>query len=141
VIRERILIDAGPIVAILATADAAHRDCVAASREYAPPFFTSWAVLAEVAWLLKSASGGIPSLMRLLSGGLIVPLELDAAAPTAIAELAVKYADLHPDLADLTLVYLAEREGIETVFTLDRRDFTVYRSPRRQSFRLIPQCN
>jgi uncharacterized protein len=138
VIRERILIDAGPIVAILATADASHAGCVATSREYAPPFFTSWTVLTEVAWLLKRTDGGIPSLMQLLSGGLIVPLELDAAAPAAISDLAIKYADLHPDLADLTLVYLAEREGIETVFTLDRRDFTIYRNPRRQAFRLIP---
>jgi predicted nucleic acid-binding protein len=138
VTRERILIDASPIVAILATADAAHAGCVEASRKYAPPFFTSWAVLTEAAWLLKRADGGIPSLMRLLGGGLIVPLDLDAGAFNAIANLAVKYSDLNPDLADLTLVYLAEREGIETVFTLDRRDFTVYRSLRRQAFRLIP---
>ena len=137
-IRDRILIDAGPIVAILAQADAAHEDCITKSREYAPPFFTSWAVLAEAAWLLRGIPDGIPQLMDLLSRGLIVCQSLDVDAATTIADLARTYADLRPDLADLTLIYLAGRDGIETVFTLDRRDFTVYRDRRGQAFRLVP---
>jgi len=63
---------------------------------------------------------------------------LDANAGPAIAELAFSYADLRPDLADLTLDYVAGRDGFQTVFTLDRRDFTVYRDRRGQAFKLIP---
>ena len=40
-------------------------------------------------------------------------------------------------LADLTLVYVAGRDDIETVFSLDRRDLTVYRDRRRRPFKLI----
>lgn len=48
-----------------------------------------------------------------------------------------KYRDLPMDLADATLVHVAEREGIQQVFTLDRRHFGAYRIGRR-SFAIIP---
>jgi predicted nucleic acid-binding protein len=41
-------------------------------------------------------------------------------------------------LADASLVYLANREGIETMFTLDRRDFGALRLARGKKLRLIP---
>ena len=41
-------------------------------------------------------------------------------------------------LADAALLYLAEREKIDTIFTLDRRDFSVYRSSRKRAFRVVP---
>jgi uncharacterized protein len=50
-----------------------------------------------------------------------------------------KYASLQPQFTDAMLVYLANRENIETIFTLDRRDFSVYRSARKKPFRLLPQ--
>jgi predicted nucleic acid-binding protein len=49
-----------------------------------------------------------------------------------------EYEDIRPQLADAALVYLAEREGIDTIFTLDRRDFGVYRSARKRPFRIVP---
>jgi hypothetical protein len=49
-----------------------------------------------------------------------------------------RYSDLRPQLADLSLLYLAQRERIGTVFTLDRRDFTVFRDHRGRAFNLIP---
>jgi len=138
VIRDRILIDAGPIVALLAKDDAAHEVCVKKSREYEPPFYTTWPVMTEAAWLLRRVSGGIPKLMGLVSQELLVCLELDTDSGPLIAELALTYADLRPDLADLTLVYVAGRDGFETIFSLDRRDFSVYRDRRGQPFTLIP---
>jgi predicted nucleic acid-binding protein len=41
-------------------------------------------------------------------------------------------------LANAALVYLADREGIDTIFTLDRRDFGVYRSTQKRAFRIVP---
>ncbi len=49
-----------------------------------------------------------------------------------------RYEDLDPQLADACLVYLAHRESIDTVFTLDRRDFSVYRASLRKPFHLVP---
>jgi hypothetical protein len=50
-----------------------------------------------------------------------------------------RYASVAPDLADATLVYLAERLHINTVFTLDRRDFSIYRIGKNRAFRLLPE--
>jgi hypothetical protein len=56
-----------------------------------------------------------------------------------IAALHAQYADLSPQLADLALVHLAQRDGLDTIFTLDRRDFAVYRRKGRSGFRLLPE--
>lgn len=60
-----------------------------------------------------------------------------------VRTLMEKYADHPMDLADASLVHVAERDGIRTVFTLDRRDFAAYRIARRPpakptSFRILP---
>jgi predicted nucleic acid-binding protein len=49
-----------------------------------------------------------------------------------------KYADLNPQLADASLLYLADREQINSIFTLDRRDFSVYRNRHDRPFILLP---
>jgi len=46
--------------------------------------------------------------------------------------------NLRPQLADATIVYLAEREGIDTIFTLDRRDFSVFRVSMNRAINIIP---
>jgi predicted nucleic acid-binding protein len=53
-------------------------------------------------------------------------------------ELMRKYRDLPMDVADAALVAVAEREGITRVFTLDRRDFEVYRPAKIGRFSLVP---
>jgi predicted nucleic acid-binding protein len=63
---------------------------------------------------------------------------LTAADMPGIAAILAKYRDPGLQLADASLVHLANREGIETMFTLDRRDFSVLRLANRRKFRLIP---
>jgi hypothetical protein len=64
---------------------------------------------------------------------------LNGAEAVAIAQILNRYSGLQPQLADASLVYLAERENINTIFTLDRRDFSVYRAARKRAFRIIPE--
>jgi hypothetical protein len=137
--RERILIDAGPLVAILASDDAYHEQCLAEAAKHDPPFFTTWAVLTEVAWLLRAQSGSIPRLVGLVSQGLIVAENLDAGSAAGIGKLAEAYADLRPDLGDLTLIQLVDSDDSTRIFTLDRRDFNVYRDRLGRPFPLIPE--
>lgn len=136
---NRVLIDTGPLVALLNERDAAHGRCAAAVRDLPQPMITSWAVLAEAAWLLRSEHDGLIRLLALLDGGVIQCPEIDSGASRKLIELAEKYADLSPQLADLTLLWLSEEEGIETIFTLDRRDFSVYRKAGGQPFSLLPE--
>jgi hypothetical protein len=137
--RKRILIDAGPLVAILAADDAHHNRCLAEAEKHQPPFFTTWAILTEVAWLLRAQSTSIPQLMALIARGLIVAENLGPGAASEIGELADAYADLRPDLGDLTLIQLVGNDDSTSIFTLDRRDFNVYRDRLGRPFPLIPE--
>lgn len=65
-------------------------------------------------------------------------MALDADDGPRMRELMRKYRDLPMDLADAALVRLAEREGLRRVFTIDRRDFSVYRPARIDRFSIIP---
>jgi len=55
-----------------------------------------------------------------------------------IRELLRKYADRPMDLADAALIRIAEREGIRKIFTVDKKDFAVYRIHRRIRPSIIP---
>jgi predicted nucleic acid-binding protein len=65
-------------------------------------------------------------------------LPLSEADLPGIASVLAKYKDLGIQLADASLIHLANRERIETIFTLDRRDFGVMRLARGKKPRLIP---
>jgi hypothetical protein len=90
-------------------------------------------------WLLREYPRAVQQLLRSLGNGFVELLPLTSLEADPIAAILKKYEDLRPQLADASLVYLANRDGIDTIFTLDRRDFSVYRSARKKPFRLIPQ--
>jgi predicted nucleic acid-binding protein len=70
--------------------------------------------------------------------GVLRIASLDDKDVPRIRELMKKYEDHPMDLADATLVRVAERERLNVVFTLDRNDFGVYRMSRNRPFKLIP---
>lgn len=49
-----------------------------------------------------------------------------------------RFGEHAPDLADAALVYLAERDDIQKVFTLDLRDFAIYRTTDNRGLEIIP---
>ncbi len=71
-------------------------------------------------------------------GGLLAILDLDNEDAAAIAAVMKRYRKLKPQLADAALVHLAQRENIDTVFTLDQRDFRVYRTQSNRALKLLP---
>jgi len=141
-VKRRVLVDTGPLVAILSSVDEHHAACVKALHELPGPLFSCWPVITEAVWLLRSHPAAIQQLLRsCCSGGargFLELLPLAGAEASAIAEVMEDYQDIRPQLADAALVYLAGREGIDTIFTLDRRDFGVYRSTQKRAFRIVP---
>jgi predicted nucleic acid-binding protein len=132
------LVDAGPLVAILHRDDRRHRDCVQALKTLPPPLGTTWPVVTEAMYLLGFAADAQDELWGLLDSGRLGLFGLDAADAPRMRALIRKYRDLPMDLADASLVAVAEREGISKVFTLDPRDFGVYRLARGGRFSVIP---
>lgn len=135
---RRVLVDTGPIVAIFSRRDQYHRICVEALRDMPGPLFTCWPVITEAAWLLRRSSAAVQQLLRSMDTGFLELLPLTSDDTTPIASILKKYDDVGLQLADAALVHLATRDGMETVFTLDRRHFSLYRLPRGRAFRMLP---
>lgn len=136
--RGQVLVDTGPIVAILLESDEHHEACVEQLHHIRGPLLTCWPVITEVAWLLRAHPQAIRKLLSSFHGR---PFELVALRETdlpAIAAILAKYEGLRIQLADASLIHLANREGIEMMFTLDRRDFGVLRLAHGKRLRLIP---
>ncbi|HXM60066.1 MAG TPA: hypothetical protein VN950_04360 [Terriglobales bacterium] len=136
---KRVLVDTGPLIAILSRADQYHEICVETLRHLPGPLFSCWPVITEAAWLLRAYPTAVQQLLRSADSGFLELLPLAGEEGEALAEVMKTYADIRPQLADAALVYLADREGIDTIFTLDRRDFSVYRSGGKRPFRIVPR--
>jgi uncharacterized protein len=104
---EKALCDAGPLVALFDPRDAAHVRCRVALDAFDGRLLTTWPVLTEVSYFLSGFQQ--PRLWDfVLTGGLLVAdlLSTDVARLRALTS---KYADLPMDLADASLVIIAER--------------------------------
>ncbi len=137
--RGSVLADTGPLVALASQRDQYHELCLEQVRKLPPQVFTSWPVITEAAWLLRDDPEAIQRLLTTCDRGPFRLLPLDQAAARWTANFLKRYRKLKAQVADASLVYLAEREGIETIFTLDRRDFSVYRLSDGRSLRLLPE--
>lgn len=133
-----ILTDAGPLVALVHAGDRNHERCVAATRSLQGPMATVWPALTEAMHLLRFSWPAQRALWSMLEEGTLRLLPLDESDAPRIGELMRKYRDLPMDLADAALVRVAEREKLRRVFTLDRRDLSLYRPLRLGRFLLVP---
>jgi predicted nucleic acid-binding protein len=133
-----VLVDAGPLVSVLDRGDASHRRCVDALRSIRSPLVTVWPAVTEAMYLLRESWTAQDALWQLLTSGSVTLLPIDSDDAPRMRELMRRYRSLPMDLADAALVRVAEREGIRRVFTLDRRDFAVYRPARVGRFSVVP---
>lgn len=133
-----ILVDAGPLVALLHRDDRHHRACAEALARLRDPLVTVWPVVTEAMYLLNFSWKAQDALWELLLEEIVRLLPLEPDDHTRLRELMRKYRTLPMDLADAALVCVAERERIRRVFTLDRRDFSIYRPSKLGKFVIIP---
>ena len=132
-----ILIDAGPLVALVDADDQYHEKCVDCLKTLRVPLVTVWPPLVEAVYLLGDLPKAQEALWEMLARGAVQLMSLGLVDIPRIRELMIKYADRPMDLADASLVALAEERHLRDVFTLDR-DFRVYRLPDGHAFSLLP---
>jgi hypothetical protein len=133
-----ILVDAGPLVALADRTDAHHAVCLRALESLRVPLGTVWPALTEAVYLVRRWSGAQMELLNLVETGALRILPFGRDDMPRVKALMTKYRDLPMDLADAALVRVAEREGIRTIFTTDRRDFSLYRPLGLGRFKIIP---
>ena len=134
--KPRGLIDTGAILALLDRDDRWHEPCVAAFRDLRLPLATSAAVLAELFHLLEP--GEMEPAWSFLRSGAVLVLATHTADLPELESLMKKYSDRPMDFADATLVQIARREDLRTVFTIDHNDFETYRIKGNRRFEIHP---
>lgn len=132
------LVDAGPLVALLDRGDPAHDDCVAALKGIHGNLTTVWPAFTEAMYLLRGSWPAQKALWSRVETGALTFSSLDDLDAPRLRELMEKYRDLPMDLADAALVRVAERDRVNDIFTLDRRHFSLYRPGRRRRFAIVP---
>lgn len=132
------LVDAGPLVALLDQGDPEHDACVATLKGIRDPLITVWPAFAEAMYLLGRSWPGQKGLWSRLETAALALAPLDETDAPRMRELMEKYRDLPMDLADAALVRVAERESLTEIFTLDRKHFSIYRPGRRRRFSIVP---
>lgn len=123
------LTDTGPLVALLDDDDDYHTTCVAAARRLPHgPLLTTWPCFTEAMYLLGQSGGARyqASLWRMRSAGGLVIHDLTHAEADRMAVLMARYSNVPMDLADASIVAVAESLSLRRVFTVDS-DFYIYR--------------
>ena len=133
-----ILVDAGPLVALLHRDDQHHQDCVEMLTRIHDPLVTVWPAFTEAMYLLNFSWRAQDALWELVMEETIRLLPVEADDHRRMRDLMKKYRMLPMDLADAALVAVAERERIRRIFTIDRRDFSIYRLAKLGKFMIMP---
>jgi uncharacterized protein len=133
-----VIIDTGPLVALFDDSEPAHKQCHAVLKKQVNAPVTTWPVLTEAFHFLGGWDRGQSKLWDfVLSGGIRVG-DIPEELHPRMRELMKKYSDNPMDLADASLVAVAEHQRIKRIFTLDRRDFSCYRPQHCARFEIIP---
>jgi uncharacterized protein len=128
----RVIVDAGPLIGWLTEDDKHHATCSQFFAGFSGQLITTWPVLGEVCALLPEQL--IAPFLRWVGRGGVTVVDVPGSALGKMADNMDKYASLPMDLADASLIWLAEQVGVLDVATVDRRDFGVYRTERGAAF-------
>lgn len=131
-----IIVDTGFWLALVDQKDTYHQKAKQTLKQYNEPLITTWCVVTETCYLLLKRKGANAQVafINSLNQGLFAVFNLESHHSLPIAQLLIKYANLPMDLADASLVILAEHLGHGRIFSVDRRDFNVYRWKQNYHF-------
>ena len=132
------LADTGAILALLDRDDEWHEACSEAWTSLRLPLATSAAVLAELFHLIGDDPRERERAWRFLRSGAVTLLRIGDEDLPELEDLMKRYEDRPMDFADATLVLLARRESLTTIFTIDHGDFETYRIQGKTKFRIVP---
>ena len=131
-------LDTGPWVALIDRSESKHSECVQWLKNFSGRLYLTEAVLTEVLYILNfSITAQCAALDFVLKSVVeIVPSTTGSLKKTK--NLMKKYADLPMDFADATIVCLATETGMQNIVTFDKKDFAIYKLPKKKSFTIMP---
>ena len=133
-VAASVVVDTGPIVALLDADDQYHAWVRAQFARLRPPLLSCEAVLTESCFLIARGGGNASDVLQLVERGVVRIAQLFDAEAASVARLMHRYRNVPMSLADACLVRMAELAGHCQVFTTDRH-FRIY---RRHGRHLVP---
>ncbi len=102
------------------------------------PLLTSEAVLTELFHLVGDTRTEMEAAWQFVRSGAVLLGTIQDAELQSVHGLMSRYWDRPMDFADATLVYLAKRESLSAILTVDHADFATYRIEGKRQFRILP---
>ena len=128
---QKLLVDTGPLIALFVARDKHHRRAVEFTKSCTATLFTTWPVVTEACFMLNAR--GKAALIAMIDSPALHVEDLKAADLGRLRELVEKYPRM--DLADASLIVLAEYLGVVDIVTIDRTEFeAIYRTKAGHSF-------
>ena len=124
--KDRILIDAGPLIALFHSGDNHHKNILNFIKKGKYCFVSTLAVFTEVTYFLSVNIKALQDFFEWVTFHGVILSDINQHDMPRIAEITKKYADLPMDFADATLFITAEKTGIKKIISLDK-DFDIYR--------------
>jgi len=136
---KSILVDAGPLIALFDRDDKYHEAVMDFLRKYNGRLVTTWPVITEVTHLLSFNVHVQINFLEWLRRDAVEIINIEHQHIDRIIQLSEKYADIPMDLADASLIVIAELTGINDIISIDN-DYFIYRTKSKKALKnlLLP---
>jgi hypothetical protein len=132
------ILDTGPWVALIDRSESRHAECVRWLKNFSGRLYSTEAVLTEVLYLLDFSTIAQGAALDFVLKAVVEIVPVNTESLKRIKNLMNKYADLPMDFADATIVCLAMDADMQNIVTFDRKDFSIYKLPKKKSFTIMP---
>jgi len=129
---QKTLIDSGPLIALFDRSDRYHEKVLVFMKTFKGELITSWSVITEVSHMLDFNLQVQIDFLKWCELGGVKLYEITQEELSDIRAMMQKYSDIPMDLADGTLMYIASKEKIKNIISIDS-DFDIYRTLKKQN--------
>lgn len=129
---RNILVDAGPLIALFDRDDRYHNSVVKFLKKFNGNLLTTWPVITEVSHLLSFNINVQIDFLEWLKREAVTIINLENEHLDRIIQLSKKYSDVPMDLADSSLIVIAELTGINDILSIDS-DYFIYRTKHKKA--------
>ncbi len=125
--KNTLLIDSGPLIALFDRSDRYHIKTKEFLKNFKGKLLTSWAVITEVSHILDFNLNVQIDFLKWVEMGGVKLYNIEQNDLEDIITLMQNYTNVPMDLADATLMYIAHKENIKKIASIDS-DFDIYRT-------------
>ena len=121
------LIDSGPLIALFDKSDKYHTKVLDFLKNHEGELITSWAVVTEVTHMLDFNLNVQIDFLKWVELGAVKIYDIKQNELNSIISMIQKYTNVPMDFADSSLMYIAHKENIKNIVSIDS-DFDIYRT-------------